>query len=641
MRHIFCVFYLFFLTGAAALAADFPPISDAEQALKEVPNQPGAPAVVLFSKAELKIMDYPKEVSSILQVAVRQKILTEDGKSYGEVVIPHSAYYRLKKIKGRTILPDGREIPLPEDSIFEERRSKSLKRFVTKLVFPAVEVGAILDYSYTVRWDDLFFLEPWYFQFEIPALVSEISFIKPKNIGLQPWVVQNRIAPITSEIEKTASGNTIHLRGENLPGVPAEPYGFPFGDLSSRAMMVPVALVAGGERIPLLEDWERTVSFFIDDYKQVRRGDRGAKKKASELAAGKANLREKMVAVFEFMRDEIRTIPDTNVGISEDDRVDNFLKERRATPIGKALLMQSMLEGLKVESDLVWAYDKSSGRADLNVANPWWFDTALVRVMIDNEPVFLDPADDSVAFGRLAPGYEGTQAIIVQRKKPPTITLPSTDYAENLRRARVDLTVDEEGRVTGKGYLELSGHAAWSVLGGTTDPEAVAKAWTEGLGKDYPDYEVTAVEVEENLREQHVRVSWNLTQREEEVLGDEVAVRPSAPLGPISQPFTLPPNQRRTPVQLSYGSRDDVLLSITWPEGWVVDVLPQDTEHTNPLGRVEWRVVADEGARKVEIQRRFDRSEYEIIGSEQYGILRTLYQQAAKADAQSLVLVTE
>jgi len=148
-------------------------------------------------------------------------------------------------------------------------------------------------------------------------------------------------------------------------------------------------------------------------------------------------------------------------------------------------------------------------------------------------------------------------------------------------------------------------------------------------------------ELEEDLREQQVRVSWKLAQREEEVLGDEVTVQPAAPLGPVSQPFTLPPELRRTPVQMSYGRRDDLLLSITWPEGWIIDVLPEDVNHTSSVGKVEWRVAADEEARKVEIQRRFDRSEYEFLGKDKYRALRDLYQQAAKADAQSFVLLAQ
>ena len=621
-----------------ALAADFPSVTEAEKTLTAVPGQPGAPAVVLFSKAEVQLMNYPRDVSSVMRVNVRRKILTEEGKSYGEISIAHSAYYRLKQVKGRTVLPDGREIPLPKDAVFEERRSRSLKQFVTKLVFPAVEVGAILDYSYTVRWDDLFFLEPWYFQDVIPVTLSQISFLKPQNLGLQPWVVANQLAPIQSDLQKTATGATLKLWGENLPAIPDEPHSFPFGDLSSRAMMVPVVVVVGGERVPLMENWETVVGFFTGDYKQVRRGDRDAKKKARELAQGQPNKRASLRAIFDFVRDEIRTEPTFGVGISEDERVDDILKARSGDGVGKALVLQSMFEALKVESELVWAFDRTLLKADLSVANPWWFDTVLVRIELDGETLYLDPGDRSVAFGRLAPGYEGSEAVVVQRRDPPIITLPRSSYEDHLQRSQVKLTVDEEGRVSGHGTLELGGHIAWKVLG-STDQEAMVEAWTESLAKDYEGYDVSGVELEEDLAEQRVRLSWDLVQREEEVLGDEVTLEPTRPVGPTTQPFTLPPQQRRTPVLMNYGRRAETVLTVSFPETWEIDVLPEDASFSNGAGSLEWRVSADEAQNTVEIRTRFDRSEYQFLGGEAYLAVRDLYQQAAKADAQSLVLL--
>ncbi len=165
------------LLSAALPAAQFAPITDAERNLTEVPDHPGAPAVVLFHRGVVDIMDYPSEVSSILEVEMRIKILTEEGKEYAEVEVPHSRFLRLKSFTGRTVLPDGSEIPLGEDAVFDEVSSRSERIYLTKAAFPSVTVGAILDYKYTLRWDSIYFLEPWYFNHELPALVSEVTYV--------------------------------------------------------------------------------------------------------------------------------------------------------------------------------------------------------------------------------------------------------------------------------------------------------------------------------------------------------------------------------------------------------------------------------------------------------------------------------
>ncbi len=127
------------IAGPVWAADAFPPVTDTERALEKVSWHPTAPAVVLYEKATLKLRDYPREPSSHLNVEVRLKILTKEGMEYGEVTIPHSRVFRLKKgsLKGRTVLGDGRIVPLDTESVFREKRSQQEKRFVTKATFPA------------------------------------------------------------------------------------------------------------------------------------------------------------------------------------------------------------------------------------------------------------------------------------------------------------------------------------------------------------------------------------------------------------------------------------------------------------------------------------------------------------------------
>ncbi|MCP4660125.1 MAG: DUF3857 and transglutaminase domain-containing protein, partial [bacterium] len=383
------------------LAYKFPPITEQERALTQVPSDPGAPAVVLFEIAELKIMDYPREVSSFLEVQVRLKILTEEGKEHGEVSIRHSAYNRLKSFEGRTVLPDGREVPLREDAVFEQRSSRARKRYVTKAAFPAVEVGAIVDYRYVQRWDDIFFLEPWYFSNRIPTLVSEFRFVRPANMSVHPWAVQVGRKQFQVSEKQILRGTMTRLRMENIPGVPEEPFSFPFADLSTQFMAVPKEVFRSSTRVALLDSWETVcANFETGMYSSVRRKNDRAEKLAVELAAGASSSREKITAIYTFVRDDVRTLSSDWVGVSDDAGVDRVLAEKQGRSAEKALLVQAMLAAVKVKSRLVWAADRQLGRIYPEVANPWWFDKVLVLVELDGERIFLDPSDRRLAFGR-------------------------------------------------------------------------------------------------------------------------------------------------------------------------------------------------------------------------------------------------
>ncbi len=631
-----------FFTTVAVNAVDFPPITDTERALTELPGQPGAPAVVLFEKAEVKLRDYPKEASSFLKVWVRVKILTEEGKSsYGEEEINHSGYWRLKKVEGRTVLPDGQVIALPEDAIFEERRSRSLKRFVTKVVFPAVEVGAILDYYYEIRWDDLAFLEPWVFHNRVPTLLSEITYIKPNNMGLVPWGVQAGSQRMQSASDKSTLGASIRVWIEDLPAVPDEDFSWPFSDLASRFMMVPKSVNVSGTSIPLMDSWRSTCELYADDYKDFQRKTRESQKKAVELTQGLADRQAKIAAVHAFVRDEIQTLASFSVSVSEEERADKVLKDRQGTQVEKALLLQSMLEGIKVDADILWVADRTDGLIDLKVANPHWFDSLLLRIDDAGGHIYLDPNDRSSGYNHLPPYYEGTAALVFDKKKPQEVTLPKSSHEDNASRGKVDLVVDTDGRLSGAGELVLTGQDAWRFLRWKDTPEETVEAWQERLESKYEGFEVSEVKVTEDLVSQQLDLSWQLLQREDEVLGDEVTVSPAVPLGPITQLFSLPPELRKTPVLLLFPSSEDLTTTVRWPEGWVVDLLPESSEHSGPVGSIKWQVEVDEAARQATLQRHFERTEREFVGSDTYSALRTLYAEGAKKDAVSLVLVSE
>ncbi|MFL6237238.1 MAG: hypothetical protein ACJ76N_29200, partial [Thermoanaerobaculia bacterium] len=130
------------LTAVRGAAAEeppaFPPITAEERALTSVPGEPNAPAVMLFKKGEFLMAGYGRFIGSLashLRVQARVKILTEAGKSNGEIEIVHSGALRLQSFSGRTVLPDGRVQPVPADAKFLRRTSKSSKTYVTSVAF--------------------------------------------------------------------------------------------------------------------------------------------------------------------------------------------------------------------------------------------------------------------------------------------------------------------------------------------------------------------------------------------------------------------------------------------------------------------------------------------------------------------------
>jgi transglutaminase-like putative cysteine protease len=626
------------LLGPAPSEA-FSEITAQERSLTGVPGDPDASAVVLFRKAEISIPDPMKSSADpLLKVRIRRKILKEDGKKYGEVTIHHSQWTRLAGLKGRTVLPDGREVPLPEKAVFKRKTSASEKSYVTTVAFPSVEVGSILDYQYEIRFPSIFWLEPWYFQEEVPTLYSEVTYDVPGIIEFKSWMFDPMRTGVRSELSQGIAGNRVRAWGENLRAVPDEPFNLPFTDLASRFMIVPLKVHYPTEIVELFNDWASTCNLFHDQYEQARKKSKATQAKAKSLTAGLGDRKEVARALFRFVRDEIETDPTPGVGLAEKTTADSMLQKKRGDLTGKAVLLWTMLHGAGFDARLVWVADRWSGRVDTQIANYSWFERALVAVDLDGQRVFLDPADRTLSFGAISPDLEGTTALLVDRKTPEVITLPTQTYEKNLRQARVELDLDAEGRLTGRGTLTLDGHHAWQEIFPRSADESL-KAWTDWLAERYAGFDVADVKVRESVDDQRVELTWTLAQPEEEVLGDEVTFTPSLPLGPVTQPFPLPMSKRLSPILFRFADRDDLELTVRWPEGWQPEILPQAKKAEGAIGLMDVTLAVDAANRTLTYRRRFDIREARLGQFPQLEAIQKLYAEMEKSDAQTLALV--
>ncbi|HKV10570.1 MAG TPA: DUF3857 and transglutaminase domain-containing protein [Thermoanaerobaculia bacterium] len=626
--------------GALAAAVNFPEIRESERLLTSVPGHPNAPSVVLFKKGRFSVMNSGRYDPRFV-VQVRRKILTEEGKKYGEVSVFHSKQVKLQKLEGRTVLPDGREIPLPKDATFKRRISKAEKVFITSIAFPAVEVGAILDYRYEIRLPSIFLLEPWNFQEDVPTLDSDIVYDVPEDLLIRTALLDPLLTGVRQQTIKDPFSWRVQAWGKNLPPLPDEPHSVPRADLASRFLMIPVEVVAsrGGKNTELLKTWASTCELFAPGYEKASRKAGTAAGKAREIAAAvPGGPREKAQAVYRFVRDQIETVENYGVWLPEDSTVDAILAVRRGDYSEKALLLKSMLGALQIPSRLVWVGERDGGKIRLEFTTPWWFDRMIVAADLDGQRVFLDPSDRSLAFGRLAPDLEGMQALLFDRANPETLTLPSSPFEENLRKATVDFDLDAQGRLSGRGSLLLTGHHAWTYLDWKENAEETAKAWKEWVAGKYTDFDVTDVKVTEAVEETRVEVAWSMAQREDEVLGDEATVHLSRPLGPVKQPFVSPAADRVSPIFFDFADRDETEVTLRWPEGWSPETLPDDKDVVSGVGVFKAGLDLDTAGRRATFHRRFDIKDREL-DKKLYNSIQSLFGQAEKSDAQVFVLV--
>jgi len=626
-----------------AVGATWPEIPDSEWEITGIHEYPNATALVLVDEGRMVFDELG--VSSYLQVYRRLKILTDEGSHHGTISIPSSQFYRVKELAGRTHLPGGRVVELPDNAVFDKEYSSYFKRAMVSFALPEVVAGAIVEYRYKVFFDSVVYTQPWYFQDELPILASSITYVLPEGYRFAHDLRRTlRNLEVKLDERRAPAGYEVVFSAVDVPPVPDEPFRFPFEDLSTRVVLLPLEFKGTTIWYVLLEDWDATIDLFQGNrdygYKNFRLRAGSADGKAKELTSGVSSKEDRARALYQFVRDEITTESYTGVGVG-DRTADDVLKKGRGDYAEKAVLLQRLLEGAKIDSELAWANPVDRGRVNPNVPNPGQFDQVLVAIDLDGRRVFVDPCDRRLAFGALEPALRGVLVLLVDGKKPEWTQTPATSHSDSVRHAVLDLEVTGEGALKGTGALELTGYHAWERLQWKDTKQDTLDAWTRWIEERLPGLAISEVTVDEDLPGQRVKITWSLVQREEEVLGDEVTVAVAAPLARTSNPFTLAPEQRMTPVQMDYPHTEQVDLKLRWPEGRSVEGSPQFKDVSNSAGALRTSVGVNRAERLLTVSRVLEVHQREFIGPQAYGDLRGLYQAVAVADAESVVLVEE
>jgi hypothetical protein len=147
--------FLLLSIGQAALAGtppqastEWPAIPPEERAMKDDPFNAGAKAIVLYREV---VND---DVKALESVHFRIKILTDEGRSYGDVEIPYVDKAALiEDIRARVVEPDGRTVEF-HGQVFDKLivKARKVKVQVKAFTLPEVQRGSIIEYSYLVRW---------------------------------------------------------------------------------------------------------------------------------------------------------------------------------------------------------------------------------------------------------------------------------------------------------------------------------------------------------------------------------------------------------------------------------------------------------------------------------------------------------
>ncbi len=183
--YLFPLLILIFSTifsGSARAGDEWLPIDPAELKMTSDPKAPGAPAIYLYRQVD---RDDSKSDTSEYNY-LRIKILTEEGRKYGNIEIPFDKdAFHVSALHARTIHPDGSIVNF-QGKVYENTivKSKSWKYLAKTFSMPDVTVGSIVEYRFTYDYQQ-------YSIYNSRWILSEELFTKHAKFSLKPYEMED------------------------------------------------------------------------------------------------------------------------------------------------------------------------------------------------------------------------------------------------------------------------------------------------------------------------------------------------------------------------------------------------------------------------------------------------------------------
>jgi len=501
MKILRCLFVLWLVPGFLGLRsfADWPPINPDDLKMTSIKEQPGAPAVVLDRE---EVDDDMNNVHSLYE---RIKILTDAGREYANVEIPYSRRgFSIAGISGQTVHADGTVVPFTGKP-FDKTVIKGggLRFNVKSFTLPDVQVGSIIDYKYSLRYEDTMLLPPeWEVQAELFQRKAYFKYIPFQNHGDNVYIqlahgqIANGVAwaPFIGngtqpQLHQTVAGNNtasvkqvstwVDMTITDVPAFLDEPY------MPPRSMLRWRVYFYYQESLNIDEYWKAHGKFWNKDAEEFIGKKRGIDDALAKIVSPSDTPEQKVHKIYAFVASlenteyvpERSTQEDKVLALKQVKGSDDVLQNRGGTHDELNRLFVSMVRAAGIPASLIWVPDRERDIFLKQYLSTSQFDAEIAIVQIDGKDVFLDPGTKFCPYGILDWRYTGVQGLRQSPKGASLDQTPMPAYTQSLTTRLARVALDEHGMATGTVSLMFKGATAMTLRqeGGRTDAEGRKK----------------------------------------------------------------------------------------------------------------------------------------------------------------------
>ncbi|MGB8579812.1 MAG: DUF3857 domain-containing protein [Candidatus Sulfotelmatobacter sp.] len=621
----------------------FPPISPEELKMTSEPLAPGAPAVILYRQVDRDDNGRTSHEDNYIRI----KILTEEGRKYADVEIPFvKGGNDVTHLRARTIRPDG-SIADFDGKVFEKTivKARGLQYAAKTFNLPDVEVGSIIEYSYTYDFRE-------YALYDSNWILSQELFTKDAKFSLKPYPgsFQNpfrvswrpRLPPGTIPPQE-GPDHVVRLEAHNIAAFQVEDFMPPENELKAR-----VQFVYSEESLETdpAKFWKR-VGKKLDGQVEAYVG----KKKAMEEAVAQiVSPGDPPEVKLHKIYDRVQQFRNTSYEIKKADQEEKRENEKEPANVEEAWkrgyasgtnlnwLFLGLARAAGFEAFPVYVSDRRNYFFNALSMDRSKLDANVVLVKLNGKDAYFDPGAAFTPFGLLEWPETGVTGLRLDKDGGGWVqsTLPQSSESRIERKAKLQLS--ETGDLEGKVTVTFTGLEAMSRRVEELHSDDVEKK--KFIEEQVKEYIPVGVELDLINQPDWKNASQPLVAEFNLKIPGWVSGagrRVLLPVGIFSatEMHIFEHNNRVYPIYFEYPFQkvDDVTINL--PLGWQVQSIPKPQNQDGHV--VAYNLSVDKDASSIHLTRKLN-IDFLMLDSKYYAALRNFFQVVRTGDEEQIVL---
>ncbi|MGL2964985.1 transglutaminase domain-containing protein [Flavobacterium sp. XGLA_31] len=664
MKKIIVVLVVFVSCLAFSQKQELGKVSIEELKEKVCPTDTSAVAAVLFNIGKSSI-EYSEAsgFETITEIITKIKIYKKEGyafanKSMGYYTPNNGSSERIDVTKAVTynLVNDKIEkTKLSSNGEFDEKVDKYSSR--KKITMPNVKEGSIIEFRFEIR-SPYVYIPDWEFQNKIPVLYSEFSTCIPeyyifntrfKGFLSPQTLTETNQRTISSTNKERSNGyststtfstnSTSYVETKNkyiLENIPALKDEIFVNNIDNYRVTILHEL--SGKRFPqrpfenFATDWESIVKKIYDNESFGSELDKTGyfEKDIDAILKGITAQEERIGAVLSYVKTKMNW--DEYYGIYCDNGVKKAYQESKGNVAEINLMLTAMLRyaGFEASPILVSTRDNGISLFPSRTA----YNYVIAGIELQNQVILLD-ATSKYSLPNILPIRDLNWFGRIVRKNGSSAEIDLMPKSNSKDITMIMASINVQGEIQGKIREQYFDYNAFLFR---EHYNSVAKdSYVEKLEKVHQGLEVEEYEVQNktDLAKPIVENYSFKATNSVEIIGDKMYVSPFLFFTMTENPFKQ--ETREYPIDFIYPDQDRFNISLTLPEGYVVETLPQPKAIALPDNIGSFKYSITNNGNQIQLVYSSDMNEA-IIKAEDYEILKSYYKEMVNKQTEKIVL---